>query len=81
MLSNIYNIDEATEFFFQEYENEMVSEGVHFSSEVRRWFILWTNKSYQKKQKNDTTQTRVDVKSTYIVENLPDSFVWRFKSC
>ena len=75
MLSNIYNIDEATEFFFQEYKNEMVIEGVHFSSEVRRWFILWTNKSYQKKQKNDTTQTRVDVKSTYIVENLPDSFV------
>ena len=49
MLSNNYNIDEATELLFQGYKNEMVNEGVNFSSEVRRWFNLWNNKSYQKK--------------------------------
>ena len=74
MSSNINNIDEATEFFFQGYKNEMVNEGVNFSLEVRRWFNLWNNNSYQKKQKNNTTQTAVDGKSAYIVENLPDSF-------
>ena len=51
MSSNNYNIDEATELLFQGYKNEMVNEGVHFSSEVRRWFSLWSNKSSQKKQK------------------------------
>ena len=51
MSSNNYNIDEATELLFQGYKNEMVNEGVHFSSEVRRWFNLWSNKSYRKKQK------------------------------
>ena len=49
ILSNNYNIDEATELLFQGYKNEMVNEGVNFSSEVRRWFNLWNNKSYQKK--------------------------------
>ena len=53
----------------------MVNEGVHFSSEVRRWLNLWNNKSYQKKQNMDTTQTLVDDKSPYIVESPPDSFV------
>ena len=53
----------------------MVNEGVNFSLEVRRWFNLWNNKSYQKKQKNNTTQIAVDGKSAYIVENLPDNFV------
>ena len=53
----------------------MVNEGVHFSLEVRRWFNLWNNKSYQKKQKTDTTQTSVDGKSVYVVESPPDSFV------
>ena len=46
MLSNNYNIDEATELLFQGYKDEMVNEGVHFSSGVRRWFNLWSNKSY-----------------------------------
>ena len=75
MSSNNYNIDEATELLFQGCKNKMVIEGVHFSSEVRRWFNLWNNKSHQKKQKIDIIQTLVDGKSTYIVENLPDSFV------
>ena len=68
MSSNNYNIDEATELLFQGYKDEMVNEGVHFSSEVRRWFNLWSNKSYQKKQKNDTTQTHADGQSAYMVE-------------
>ena len=46
MSSSSYNIDEVRELLFQGYKNEMVSEGVHFSSEVRRWFNLWNNKSY-----------------------------------
>ena len=37
--------------------------------------ILWNIKNSQKKQKIDTTQTRVDGKSTYIVGNLPGGFV------
>ena len=53
----------------------MVNEGVHLSLEVRRWFNLWNNKCYQKKQKTDTTQTSVDGKSVYVVESPPDSFV------
>ena len=68
MSSNNYNIDEATELLFQGYKNEMVNEGVHFSSEVRRWFNLWSNKSYQKKQKNDTAQTHAGGQSEYMVE-------------
>ena len=74
MSSNNYNIDEATEWLFQGYKNEMVNEGVHFSSEVRRWFNLWSNKSYQKKQKNDTTQTHADGQIAYMVEIPRDSF-------
>ena len=66
--TNVYDIDEATELLFQGYKNEMVDEGVDFSSEVRRWFNLWSNKSYRKKQKNDTTQTHADVQSAYMVE-------------
>ena len=49
MSSNNYNIDKATN------TDEMVNEGVHFSSEVKRWFNLWNNKSYRKKEKTDTT--------------------------
>ena len=41
--------------------------------------ILWNNKNCQKKQKIDTTQTRVDGKSSYIVENPPDGFVIALK--
>ena len=67
MSSNNCNIDEATELLFQRYKNEMVNERVHFFSEVRRWLNIWNHKSYQKKQKIDTTQTRVDSKSVYIV--------------
>ena len=63
MSSNDYNIDEATEMLFQGRKNEKVNEGVHFPSEVRRWFNIWSNKSYQKKQKNDTTQTHADCQS------------------
>ena len=66
--TNVYDIDEATELLFQGYKNEMVDERVDFSSEVRRWFNLWSNKSYRKKQKNDTTQTHADVQSAYMVE-------------
>ena len=74
MSSNIYKArDEVTEFSFEGYKNEMVNAGVHFSSEVKRWFNLWNNKIYQKKKKIDTTQTHVDGKSAaYIVENSPD---------
>ena len=56
-------------------DTKMVNEGVHFSSEVRRWFNLSNNKSCIKKQKIATTQTRVGKKSAYTVESLPDSFV------
>ena len=73
MSSNNYDIDDATKLLFQGYKNEMVNEGAHFSSEIRRWFNLWNNKSYQKKQKIDTKQTRVNGKSAYIVESPPDS--------
>ena len=51
MSSNNYNIDEATELLFQGYKNEMVNEGFHFSSEVRRWFNLWSNKSPKRNKK------------------------------
>ena len=68
MSSNDYNIDEATEILFQGHKNEKVNERVHFPSEVRRWFNLLSNKSYQKKQKNDTTQTHADGQSAYMVE-------------
>ena len=68
MSSNNYNIDKATELLVQGYKDEMVNEGVHFSSEVRRWFNLWSNKSYQKKQKNDTTQAHAGGQSEYMVE-------------
>ena len=57
----------------------MVIEGVHFSSEVRRLFKLWNNKSYQNKQKADTSQTRVYGKRAYTVESPPDSFVYVLK--
>ena len=68
MSSNNYNIDEATELLFQGYKNEMVNEGFHFSSEVRRWFNLWSNKSPKRnKKKNDTTQTHADGQSAYMV--------------
>ena len=49
MSSNNYNIDEATELLFQGCINKMVIERVHFSSEVKRWFNLWNNKSHEKK--------------------------------
>ena len=52
----------------------MVNEGVHFSSEARRRFNLLNNKSYQKKQKIDTTYTCIDGKSAYIVESPLNSF-------
>ena len=74
MSSNNYNIDAGIEFLFQGYKNEMVNEEVQFSLEVGRWYKLWNNKSYQKKQKIDTTQTRVNGKSVCVVESPLDSF-------
>lgn len=41
-----FNIDETTALLSQGYKNEMVYEGLHFSSEVRRWLNLWNSKSY-----------------------------------
>ena len=46
-----------------------VNERANFFSKARRWFDLWSNKSYQK------TQMRIDGKSAYFVESPPDSFV------
>ena len=40
----------------------MVNEGVHISSEVRRWFNLWSKK-LSKETKIDTTQTHADCQS------------------
>ena len=74
MSSNNYNIDAGIELLFQGYKNEMVNEEVHFSLEVGRWYKLWNNKSYQEKQKIDTTQTRVNGKSVCIAESPLDSF-------
>ena len=59
ILTNNYNINEAIELSFQGYKNEIVNGGFHFSTEVygtTRRFNLWNNKSYQNKQKVDTTQ-------------------------
>ena len=40
----------------------MVNEGVHISSEVRRWFNLWSKK-LSKETKIATTQTHADCQS------------------
>ena len=59
ILTKNYNINEAIELSFQGYKNEIVNGGFHFSTEVygtTRRFNLWNNKSYQNKQKVDTTQ-------------------------
>ena len=72
MSCNIYKIDEATEFLFHGYKSEVVMKKKWLK---KRWFNLRNNKSYQKKQITDTTQTPVDGKNAYIVESPPDSFV------
>ena len=44
MLSNNYEIDEATEQLFQGNKNKRINEGAqNFSLEVQRWFKLWKN--------------------------------------
>ena len=83
ILTNSYVINEAIELPFQGYKNEIVNGGSHFSTEVygiTRRFNLWSNKSYQNKQKVDPTQTRVDGERAYIVESRPN-FCLYFKRC
>ena len=53
----------------QGHFSHSVNERVNFFSKARRWFDLWSNKSYQK------TQMRIDGKSAYFVESPLDSFV------